>query len=135
TSADAALLHQCMQGTVPIGLRAPLVPLPRPEQSALPGRSAQVMLFLGDYRHHPNVESARVLATEVLPLLRRQARQAQLWLAGPYAGAGLRRLAELPGVRVMGFVAVLPSLLRQVLCLVAPVFSGGGVRIKVLTAL
>jgi glycosyltransferase involved in cell wall biosynthesis len=47
----------------------------------------------------------------------------------------VEELGALPGVRVLGFVEDLGELLAQGRLLLAPLFSGAGTRIKVLTAL
>ncbi len=135
SSEDAQALQQSMGPTLqkPVGIRPPLVAVPK--QAVQPAQTAQVMLFLGDYRHHPNPEAAAILAHQVLPLVRQKAPQAELWLAGPGGDANLQALQGQPGVRLLGFVADLPQLLGQARCLVSPMYSGSGVRIKSLTAL
>jgi glycosyltransferase involved in cell wall biosynthesis len=93
------------------------------------------MLFFGNYLHHPNPESAIALATEVLPRVRATLDSAELWLAGAQAGPEVLALGELPGVRFLGFVDDLPAVIAQARCLVAPVYSGSGVRTKSLFAM
>ena len=117
----------------PVRVRPPLVPLP--ETVVAPERADRRLLFLGDYLHHPNPEAAEFLAGQVMPRVRQRVPDAELWLAGPRAGQRVRALGQQPGVRFLGYEKDLASTLAQVRCLVAPVFSGSGVRIKVLTAL
>ena len=131
TAEDAAELEQRFCRTVHV--RPPLVELPR--HAVAPAEAPPRILFLGDYRHAPNPEAARVVALEVLPRIREQVPDAELWLAGPNPTPLIAALANAPGVRVHGFVRNLSELFGQVRALVAPVFSGGGSRIKVLTAL
>ena len=100
-----------------------------------PDRAGPLLLFLGDYQHHPNPEAAAFLAREVMPIVLRTVPDAELWLAGPRADHTVQALGKCAGVRVLGFVDDLRSTLAQVRCVVVPVFSGSGVRIKVLTAL
>ena len=116
----------------PVSVRPPLVPVPA--TAVVPAGTDRRLLFLGDYQHHPNPEAARFLAREVMPRVRDKVPDAELWLAGPRANDEVQAL-EQPGVRVLGYVKDLAATLAQVRCLVAPVFSGSGVRIKVLTAL
>jgi glycosyltransferase involved in cell wall biosynthesis len=117
----------------PVEVRPPVVPLP--DTAVDPGRAPPRVLFLGDYSHAPNPQAARHLALEVLPRVRQELPEAELWLAGPRAERQVRELQDLPGVQVLGFVADLPALLGSVRVLAAPLFAGGGTRIKVLTAL
>ncbi|MEY2980480.1 MAG: hypothetical protein RL562_707, partial [Planctomycetota bacterium] len=131
TAEDAATLEQ--RFARPVHVRPPLVHLPA--HPVEPSEAPPRILFLGDYRHAPNPEAAREVALRVLPRIREQLPDAELWLAGPNPTPFVAALAQAPGVRVHGFVKDLGSLFGQVRALVAPVFSGGGSRIKVLTAL
>lgn len=130
TPEDAACLAADLGR--PVGVRPPVCDVP--ERPAAAGKSPPRALFLGDYRHQPNPEAARRLVREVLPRLRADAPQVELWLAGP-GGDRLSDLATTPGVRVLGFVPDLANLLGEVRLLLAPVYSGGGFRMKTLTAL
>lgn len=130
TQADAHTL-QALLGR-PVGTR----PLSYhvPERSVRPERSPPRALFLGSYSHGPNPQAARHLATRVWPLVLARQPDAELWLAGP-DGNNIADLAKLPGVRVLGYVEDLAGLLGQVRFMLAPLYQGGGVRIKALTAI
>ncbi len=112
--------------------RGPAVDIPA--SATAPGSAPPRALFLGDYRHAPNPEAAQFLVHRVLPRLRAVRSDAELWLAGPNQDV-LAPLRHVPGVRLVGFVADLPALLGEVRLLLAPLFSGGGFRMKCLTAL
>ncbi|HEB53248.1 MAG TPA: glycosyltransferase [bacterium] len=105
-----------------------------PPHPAAPGRAPRRALFLGDYRHAPNPLAAERLAREVWPLVRAQHPDAELWLAGRNERT-IRPLAALPGVRVTGFVDDLAALFAAVRLVLAPLWSGGGFRVKNATAL
>ncbi len=105
-----------------------------PDQPVAPDQAPPRALFLGDYSHHPNPEAAARLVTDVLPLLRASNPSAELWLAGPNPDR-VRALANTPGVAVLGFVPDLRTLFGQVRLLLAPLWSGGGFRMKALAAL
>jgi glycosyltransferase involved in cell wall biosynthesis len=128
---DAAELAQRLG--MEVGVRPAAVPLPaRPvavEQT--PPRA----LFLGDFSHHPNPQAAEYLLREVLPLLRQRLPDCELALAGPRLPASFAQKATAAGARVLGFVPDLTRLLGQSRLLLAPLFEGGGSRIKVLTAM
>lgn len=130
TAEDAAALSGLLQR--PIGHRGPTFRVP--DRAVDPGAAPPRALFLGDYRHGPNPEAARRLAGEVLPLLRASHPQAELWLAGPNPDA-LADLHGKPGLRVLGFVPDLADLFAQVRLMIAPLFSGGGFRMKSFAAL
>ena len=131
TEQDAQQLEEAVGR--PVLVRPPAVPMP--EAAAQPGLAPARILFFGDYRHHPNPEAAHTLAHRALPLIREQLPDTELWLAGPNAPPDLQELDNLPGISVLGFVEDLAGLLSQVRLLLAPLFSGTGTRIKVLTAL
>jgi glycosyltransferase involved in cell wall biosynthesis len=127
---DARIIGHTLEREVAV--RPLLVELPadKVDVGAAPPRA----LFLGDYAHHPNAEAAVFVAQEVWPTIRAGAPGAELWLAGPRAPAAVRQLERLDGVRYVGFVADLRSLFATSRLLLAPVLSGDGSRVKVVTA-
>jgi glycosyltransferase involved in cell wall biosynthesis len=92
------------------------------------------LLFAGNYAHPPNVDAAVWLCEEILPLVARLHPQVKLSLVGPYAPPMVRSL-EGPRVRVLGRVDDLDLLLRRAALVIAPVRTGGGMRMKVLHAM
>lgn len=104
-----------------------------PHQPASPCDDATVVC-VGDMGWGPNVEGlTRFLAQAWGPLGRQGAR---LLVAGRDAPPALRRLAEASsGVSLLGYVPDLAALLDRAAVSVAPVWSGGGVRLKTLTML
>ncbi len=130
TDEDAAELGRLLDR--PVGVRRPVFAVPAEPIDA--GRAPPRALFLGDYRHGPNPEAARRIAREVLPRLRDAVPAAELWLAGPNQEA-IADLAGLRGVRLVGFVPDLAGLFGQCRLLLAPLYSGGGFRVKAAAAL
>ena len=130
TAADAALLTARLHRPVRVRQVAVEVPATPVDVAAAPPRA----LFLGDYSHAPNPEAARRIVREVLPRLRAASPECELWLAGAHAER-IADLADAPRVRVIGFAPDLRQLLASVRLLLAPVWSGGGFRMKALTAL
>lgn len=131
TTEDATALREATG--LPVEVRSPMIHIA--DTSLDPSTTDPVMLFFGDYAHHPNPESARALARDVLPLVHREIPDAELWLAGPRAGESVKELGELPGVRFLGFVDDLTDVLAKARCLAAPVYSGFGVRSKSMLAM
>jgi glycosyltransferase involved in cell wall biosynthesis len=130
TAEDAATLQELVAR--PVVVRAPTFDVPSTPVD--PAQAPARALFLGDYSHRPNPEAAAMLARDVLPLLRAADPRTELWLAGPHA-EHVQALASCPGVRVLGFVPDLHQLFAQVRLLLAPLWSGGGFRMKSLAAL
>jgi hypothetical protein len=90
--------------------------------------------FVGGFGHEPNVDAARWLVEEVMPLVRLQAPEIVCFLAGsdmPVEVLGLRR----PGVDVLSRVERLGELFERVRLTVAPLRFGAGVKDKVVRSL
>jgi glycosyltransferase involved in cell wall biosynthesis len=130
TEEDAQALQQLLGRDV---LVRPAT-LPVPERACRPEAAPRRALFLGDYRHGPNPEAARRLAHEVWPRVRARHADAELLLAGPHEHT-IRDLDGRDGVRVLGFVDDLFALLASARLVLAPLWSGGGFRVKNATAL
>lgn len=92
------------------------------------------VLFVGNYAHPPNVEGAFWLAREVWPLVRRVCPQAHLTLAGRAPPKELLALVA-DDISVPGTVEDLQALYTHANAVVAPIFWGSGVRVKILEAL
>jgi len=120
------------------GLPVPVavVPLPvevPPEAASHAGTEPHTLLFVGDYAHPPNAAAAEVLLGDILPRVRRDLADAALVLVGQHAD----RLGALstPGAMATGPVADVRPYLERAALVVAPLWSGGGMRVKVLHAL
>jgi glycosyltransferase involved in cell wall biosynthesis len=97
-----------------------------------PGREDEgSLLFVGNFTHPPNVDAARTLVQEIMPLLRERIPNLSLVIAGIHPPATLLALAD-RDVRVMGFVPDLDPLIDRAAVVIAPIRTGGGMRMKVL---
>ena len=130
TSQDAAALQAQLQRDVTVRPAA----LKPAGKACSPAAAPPKALFLGDYRHQPNHEAARRLVAEVWPRVRACCADAELLLAGPHE-APIADLGDEHGVHVLGFVEDLSALMGSVRLLIAPLWSGGGFRVKNATAL
>ena len=130
TAEDADALARTLGREVQV--RPPVFGLP--DVPVAPERAPARALFLGDYKHGPNPQAAEMLVRDILPLLRAADPAAELWLAGPNPER-LQPMANNPGVRILGFVPDLQNLFGEVRLLLAPLWSGGGFRMKSLAAL
>jgi glycosyltransferase involved in cell wall biosynthesis len=114
--------------TVPLGTDIPARPLDPA------GAEPPSVVFVGNFTHPPNAESATILLTEIVPLVRRAVPDLQAFVVGPRPPVQLRRLAD-AGTFVTGAVEAVDPYLSRASVVVAPVWSGGGMRVKVLEAL
>jgi glycosyltransferase involved in cell wall biosynthesis len=118
--------------TVPIGVDSAYFD---PDQS--PGvESARRMLFLGNFRHPPNVEAVYFFVRQVFPLVRREIPDAEFCIAG--ANSQLLdqdTVGSTEGVQVAGYVPDIRPCYRSAALFVAPILAGTGMRVKLLEAL
>lgn len=98
------------------------------------GREPESILFLGSFRHRPNVEALEWLVEGVMPEVLREAPGARLYVAGSDAPEG-HTVPDLGGaVRVLGFVPDVRDTLARYAVFACPILSGSGVRVKLLEA-
>ena len=109
----------------------PVGPIRRDLDRARRDRGRFTMAFVGTMRYAPNMQAARFFAREVLPRVRAAIPDASFRVVGeaPHLVDDLR---SIDGVRVDGYVADIDRALAGVDVVVAPVFFGGGTRVKIL---
>ncbi len=109
---------------IPIGIDAEEF---QPQMDAEPEHPIQIV-FVGNFRHTPNVEAAEFLVEEIAPFFP----QIEFVIAGPYHPSTMRKPlnAVFPG-----YIADTRRLLHSPNAIVAaPLFSGTGQRVKLLEA-
>ncbi|WP_290783464.1 glycosyltransferase [Arenimonas sp.] len=89
------------------------------------------LLFVGGYRHPPNVDAAIWMARDIFPHVRARLPEAVLHLVGADAPPEVQALGEMPGVHLHGFLPELTPLLEGARVGVAPLRYGAGVKGKV----
>jgi glycosyltransferase involved in cell wall biosynthesis len=132
TPADAAAVERIapqIAGRVrvnPFGVRVPE-----------PAGAAEIpdsLVFIGGFRHPPNVDAAVWLADDIFPLVRARVPGAHLTIVGADPPGVVQGRAGGP-VTVTGRVPSIWPYLESAAVVVAPVRSGGGMRLKVLQAM
>src|SRR6185369_17848392 len=99
------------------------------------GRERDVVLFVGFFRHEPNVEAVRYFCSDVLPRIRAVRPDVRFRIVGAYPPEVVRRLGEREGVEVTGGVEDIAPYYRRAAVFVAPVLQGSGTRLKILEAM
>jgi glycosyltransferase involved in cell wall biosynthesis len=127
TEADADYLRSYSPDAaveaIPIGID-PNEFTPFPEDTAHP----VTVVFVGNFRHYPNVEAAEVLVQKVAPVFP----DVQFLICGSHAPDSLPRNRN---VHFPGYVADTRALYHRPNTIVAaPLFSGTGQRVKLLEA-
>jgi glycosyltransferase involved in cell wall biosynthesis len=92
------------------------------------------LLFIGYYRHHPNVDAVRYLIDEILPIVHDRLGPIPVYLIG---GDPDHSLGPIPigSVHVLGYVAEAESYFHRCRAFVAPLRFGAGMKGKVGQAL
>lgn len=104
-------------------------------QAADPALEAPgTILFTGTFSHLPNRDAARWLAGEIVPILGQRNPQVQLQIVGHDPPPEVRQLAG-PNVEVVANAESVEPYLEAAAVVIAPVRTGGGMRMKVLEAL
>ncbi len=91
-------------------------------------------VFLGGYRHPPNVDAVQFFAGEVLRLIRARAPDARFIIAGANPGPEVQALAG-PDVVVTGMVEDLRDVFDPARVFVCPLRFGAGTKGKISTAM
>jgi glycosyltransferase involved in cell wall biosynthesis len=135
TAVDAEALRtlrpRCRVDVIPSGI----------ELGAVPGKdhlhrndSRPTILFVGYFRHEPNVDAARWLAGDILPRVRQEVPSARVRLVGREPPSSVAELQSEGQVEVAGFVADLAGELRAASVVALPLRTGSGLRGKLLEA-
>jgi polysaccharide biosynthesis protein PslH len=96
-----------------------------------PGR----IIFTGSMEYYPNVQAVLLFAQKCWPLIRAQFPTATWQIVGKNPLPDVLKLAELPGISVIGSVPDMRPYLSQAQVAIAPLLIGGGTRLKILEAL
>jgi GT2 family glycosyltransferase/glycosyltransferase involved in cell wall biosynthesis len=107
----------------------------------VPGRLApldgrQDIVFIGGFRHQPNIDAVLFLAAEIWPLVRLALPAARLIVIGGNPPEEIQRLDDAQkGIKILGWVEDLTETLRRCRLTVAPLRIGAGVKGKIATSL
>jgi polysaccharide biosynthesis protein PslH len=111
----------------PFGIDIPIDANPPIEE---PG----TVVFVGGFNHSPNVDAAIWLAYDIMPILRTLFSGVRLNIVGSYPPKGVRDLAG-NDIKVIASVPAVEPHIQRAAVVLAPLRSGGGMRVKVLQAM
>ncbi len=89
------------------------------------------LVFVGGFRHPPNVDAVRWFVQDTFPLIRARMPHVRFHCIGSHAPAEVEALAELPGVIVHGHVADIDPFMDGGRISIAPLRYGAGVKGKI----
>ena len=121
------------------GIHAHVVPMVLPfERKERPRPATPNLCYVGNLRWHPNVAGLDWFCRDVWPKIRARVPDATFEIAGvglkPDASGKLPvpEAWQVPGVTTVGFLEDLEPLYVRSVAMLAPVFGGSGVRVKML---
>ncbi|MBE2238304.1 MAG: glycosyltransferase [Caldilineaceae bacterium] len=128
---DKRIVEQVVQPKqaviAPVGVDADLFPV-------TPVPKTKTMLFVGSFRHQPNLNAAYWLLRDIYPRLRQRIPTSSLVLVGLTPPPDLVSFAASVGVQVYADAPDLLPFYQESRLVVAPIQTGGGVRVKILEA-
>jgi polysaccharide biosynthesis protein PslH len=127
------------EALAPVSPSIPIVCIPfgteLPEQPLDPcGEEPLTLIFVGNFTHPPNVDSALRLINEIFPRVKAQIADVRLQIVGDQPTIRIRQLAG-ETILVTGRVSDVTPYLNSAAIVVVPLRMGGGMRVKVLEAL
>jgi GT2 family glycosyltransferase/glycosyltransferase involved in cell wall biosynthesis len=122
--------QQLLRSLVP-GADVRIVSNIHPVRDDPPGRDGRAgLVFVGGFRHPPNVDAVLWFVRAILPRLRAQVPSLELSIVGAEAPPEVLALAGEPGVVLLGHVPALEPLLDRCLASIAPLRFGAGIKGK-----
>ncbi|MEM2125320.1 MAG: glycosyltransferase family 4 protein [Candidatus Methanosuratincola sp.] len=132
TEADRRAIRQ-ISGQTPVFVIPPGIEIPDRPLDPL-GQEPPSLLFIGNFIHPPNAEAALRLTRDIFPPIHRRIPEVKLFIVGDQPPPEVRQQAG-ENVVVTGRVPDVTPYLDRATLFVAPLRSGGGIRIKILEAL
>ena len=93
------------------------------------------VLFVGYFRHPPNVDAVLQLGQSIFPRLKERHPEATLTIVGGHPTPDVLALGADPSIQVLGYVDDVRDFYRTHAVLAAPIRSGAGTRVKILEAM
>ncbi len=98
--------------------------------NTVPRSKRQGLLFVGSFLHPPNVDAARYLVRDILPLIKREIEDVTLYIVGADPTPEIKALAS-ERVVVTGWVKDISLYLKGARVMVAPLRYGAGLKGKI----
>jgi len=92
------------------------------------------LVFIGYFRHSPNVHGMLRFCREILPLIRQDIPETKLFIVGSSPPDEIIRLGKMDNVVVTGWVEDIKPYIARSSVYVAPLWLGTGMRVKILEA-
>ncbi len=93
------------------------------------------LLFVGFFKHMPNVEGILYFCQEIYPLIKEKVPKAKLYIVGANPPQEVSELAQDPSIIITGFVDDLRDYYARAEVFVVPIRRGAGTRVKIFEAM
>lgn len=93
------------------------------------------VLFVGNFKWLPNKDAAKFLTYKIWPLIKKEVKNARLWIVGKNPTDDILKLANEKDVIVEGNIEDIREAFGQASVLLAPIRNGRGTKYKVLEAM
>lgn len=99
--------------------------------------NSQQLLFIGNYKHLPNISAAKKLAQQIFPKVKQALPTAELVIAGANMPQEIENLSAQNGIKAIGFVeeTALKDLYQETFLSVSPLLAGAGIKGKICEAI
>ncbi|MEO8625335.1 MAG: glycosyltransferase [Candidatus Limnocylindrales bacterium] len=136
SNAEAQLIRELAPNIKPYVIPLLMVPPDDGNRSAgsPPASERRDIIFVGGFRHQPNVDAATHLVQDIMPLVWRSLPHARLWLVGSDPPSVVQELAS-GLVEVTGYVPDLAPFYARARVSVSPLRYGAGVKGKIIGSL
>jgi O-antigen biosynthesis protein len=98
------------------------------------GREPLTMLFLGSFRHTPNIAALEWFVRSVMPLILAKRPEARLAVVGSEQPPAIAQAPVADNLDMLGFLEDVREPLARYSVFVCPILAGSGVRVKLLEA-
>lgn len=96
------------------------------------GSEDQALVFVGAFRHSPNIDAMRFFSKKIFPAVLEQCPKAHLYVVGSSPNPEIKALGSHPNITVTGFVEDIREYYRRAQVVVVPLRTGVGIRGKIL---
>jgi glycosyltransferase involved in cell wall biosynthesis len=111
------------------------LPIIMPSRPRAPGERRCETLFIGGFKHEPNLDGLRWFMSDVWPAVHAALPEARLTIIGSHAPPEVWAYQQIPGINVLGFVPDTHPYLDQAAVSIAPLRYGAGMKGKVAEAM
>jgi glycosyltransferase involved in cell wall biosynthesis len=96
------------------------------------GNNPNSIVFVGAFRHSPNLDAMQYFSTEIFPIILEARPQTHLYIVGSSPPREIQQMGKRPNITVTGFVEDIRDYYRLAQVVIVPLRTGVGIRGKIL---